>query len=131
MIAVDTNVVVRLLTGDDPKQARAASAVFASDTIWISKTVLLKIAWVLRRLYKFDQFEIAEALSKSLGLENLRVEDEPAVASAIALFARGLEFADALHLSSRPVGTHFLSFDRVFVRRARRIGAAAISKSRL
>ena len=42
MTAVDTNVVVRLLTGDDPAQEAAARALFESGPIWIAKTVLLE-----------------------------------------------------------------------------------------
>ena len=50
MIAVDTNVLVRLLTGDEPEQAAAARRLFASEAIWIGKTVLLETGWVLRGL---------------------------------------------------------------------------------
>jgi len=42
MIAVETNVLVRLLTGDEAKQAAAARSFFASDPIWIAKTALLE-----------------------------------------------------------------------------------------
>jgi predicted nucleic-acid-binding protein len=49
MLAVDTNVLVRLLTGDEPKQAAAARALFAAEPIWIAKTVFLETGWVLRR----------------------------------------------------------------------------------
>ena len=55
MIAVDTNVLVRLLTGDDLKQAAAARSLFAAGPIWIAKTVLLETAWVLRSLYGFEE----------------------------------------------------------------------------
>ena len=50
MIAVDTNVVVRLLAQDDPKQA-AARTLFAAGPIWIAKTVLLETEWELRTVY--------------------------------------------------------------------------------
>ena len=46
MTAVDTNVVVRLLAQDDPKQTAAARALFSAGSIWIAKTVLLETAWV-------------------------------------------------------------------------------------
>ena len=55
MTAVDTNVVVRLLTGDDPKQAAAARALFRSRQIWVAKTVLLETGWVLRSLYGYEE----------------------------------------------------------------------------
>ena len=53
MIAVDTNILVRLLTEDDPKQTTAARSVFAAGPIWIAKTVLLETGWVLRSHYRF------------------------------------------------------------------------------
>ena len=127
MIAVDTNVLVRLLTGDDPRQAAVARSLFAEDSIWIAKTVLLETGWVLRSLYGFDESTIRGAFTKLLGLTNVKVEDEPSVAAALALTAHGIEFADALHLSSRPAGAAFVSFDQSFVRRARRAGVSGIS----
>lgn len=127
MIAVDTNVVVRLLTGDDPKQAALSRALFASERIWIAKTVLLEAGWVLHSLYGFEESAIRDAFTKLLGLENVHAEDESSVAAALALTARGIELADAMHLGSRPPGVSFVSFDRAFVRRARRAGVADIS----
>ena len=127
MVAADTNILVRLLTGDEPKQAAAARRLFAAEAIWIAKTVLLETAWVLRSLYGFEDGAIREALTKLLGLKNVSTEDEPAVAAALALTAHGVEFADAMHLASRPPGARFVSFDKSFVRRAQRAGAPGVS----
>ncbi len=127
MVAVDTNVLVRLLTGDDPGQAAAAKSVFAAESIWIAKTVLLETGWVLRSLYGFEEDAIRGAFTRLLGLGNVRGEDESAVAAAFALAARGIELADAIHLSSRPPGAVFASFDRSFVRRAQRAGVAQVT----
>jgi predicted nucleic-acid-binding protein len=127
VIAVDTNVLVRLLTGDDAEQAAAAKSLLKAEPIWIAKTVLLETGWVLRSLYGFDESVIREAFGKLLGLKNVYAEDEPGVAAALALTAQGIEFADALHLSSRPPGAGFVSFDRSFVRSAKRAGASGIS----
>src|SRR3979490_3164059 len=102
MTAVDTNVVVRILTGDDPKQAAAAKSLFASQPIWIAKTVLLEAGWVLRSLYGFEESAIRDAFTKLLGLKNVHMEDEPGIAAALALTTQGLELADAIHLTSRP-----------------------------
>jgi len=127
MIAVDTNVLVRLLTGDDQKQAAAARSLFADNSIWIAKTVLLEADWVLRSLYGFESAAIREAFTKLLGLKNVQAEDEPSVAAALQFTSYGIEFADALHLSSRPDGTSFLSFDQSLVRRANRAGVVKVS----
>ena len=127
MIAVDTNVVVRLLTGDDPKQAAAARSLFATQPIWIGKTVLLETGWVLRNLYGFDESAIRHACTKLLGLENVHTDDKPSIADALELTVHGIELADAMHLSSRPPGASFVSFDQSFVRRAKRAGATDVS----
>lgn len=127
MTAVDTNLIVRLLTGDDPRQQRAARALFAKDQIWIAKTVLLETSWVLHSAYRFDDDIIRDAFTKLLGLAKVQVEDEPSVAAALALNARGMDFADALRLASRPPGAAFASFDRALVRRATQAGVPAVA----
>jgi predicted nucleic-acid-binding protein len=127
MIAVDTNVLVRLLTADDPIQEAASRALFARESTWIARTVLLETGRVLRSLYGFEEGAIRDAFRKLLGLENVKAEDESAVAAALELTAKGIEFADAMHLSSRPPDASFVSFDRAFVQSARRAGVADIS----
>jgi predicted nucleic-acid-binding protein len=126
MIAVDTNVLVRLLTGDDPVQATAARSLFASGPVWIAKTVLLETGWVLRSLYEFEEQTIRDAFIKLLGLRNVHVEDESSIAAALELTSDGIEFADAMHLSSRPEGVKFVSFDKSFIRRAKRAGVTDV-----
>jgi predicted nucleic-acid-binding protein len=127
MTAVDTNVLVRLLTGDDVEQASAAKSLFSKEPIWIAKTVLLETGWVLRSIYGFKEESVRSAFAKLLGLRNVHAEDPTGVAAALAISAHGVEFADALHLSSRPAGASFVSFDQSFVRAAQRAGVAGIS----
>lgn len=127
MIAVDTNILVRLLTGDDSRQSKLAQELFATERIWIAKTVLLETGWVLRRAYGFEEEAIRQSLSHLLGLRQVSVEDESAVTAAFRLAEQGVDFADALHLCSRPRGAGFASFDRAFVRRAKRAGEAAVT----
>ena len=127
MTVVDTNVLVRLLTGDEVRQAAAARSLFAKEPIWIAKTVLLETDWVLRSLYGFEENEVREAFVRLLGLDNVHAEDEASVAVALTLAEHGVEFADALHLSSRPAGAAFVSFDRSLVQRARRAGVGEVS----
>src|SRR5438876_9863610 len=115
MTAVDTNVLVRLLTEDDRRQAAVARSLFATEPVWIAKTVLLETGWVLRSLYGFEESAIRTAFTKLLGLKHVHVEDESSLAAALALTASGIEFADAIHLSSRPAGAAFVSFDKAFV----------------
>jgi predicted nucleic-acid-binding protein len=126
MTAVDTNVLVRLLTGGDPQQALSARTLFASGPIWIAKTVLLETGWVLRSAYGFKDAAIRAAFTKLLGLRNVTVEDAPAVAAALKLTEHGIELADALHLCGRPSSARFASFDKALVQRAKRSGVSAI-----
>ncbi|HUJ49658.1 MAG TPA: type II toxin-antitoxin system VapC family toxin [Bryobacteraceae bacterium] len=126
MLAVDTNVVARFLTEDHKEQAAIATALFTREPVWIAKTVLLETAWVLGDAYGFQQPAILDALTKVIGLQNVQIEDEPAVSAALALTAHGVSFADALHLTSRPAACGFVSFDRNLVRRANRAGVVDV-----
>jgi predicted nucleic-acid-binding protein len=105
-----------------------ARSVFDAGPIWIGKTVLLETGWVLRSLYRFDEEAIRLAFVKLLGLRNVHTEDEAGVAEALALMAQGIELADAMHRAGRPSGAAFVSFDRAFVRRAKRAGVADIAE---
>ena len=68
MISVDTNVLVRLLTNDDPAQARRAARIMEKEDIFIPKTVLLETEWVLRHAYKIERSNILTAFRTLLGL---------------------------------------------------------------
>jgi len=127
MVAVDTNVVVRLLTRDDPGQASLAMALFGSEEIWVSKTVLLETEWVLRSVYGLPGDRTVAVLQGLAGLANVWVEDATAVHRAMDWAAAGLEFADALHLASRGESGKFVSLDERFVKRARRVGVSGMA----
>ena len=62
MIAVDTNLLVRILTNDDPIQARRVLELLNTDDIFIPKTVLLETEWVLRHAYEIDRSNIITLL---------------------------------------------------------------------
>ncbi len=126
MTAVDTNVIVRLLVEDDARQSAAARAVFEGGPVWIAKTVLLETEWVLRSLYQLEVAEIQVALRRLAGLSGVRLEDEAAVVRAFDLCGKGLDFADALHLSSRAADARFVTFDRALVRRAKKVKVRAV-----
>ena len=127
MLAVDTNVVVRFLTGDDARQAPRASALFRSENIWLAKTVLLETEWVLRRLYRLSGEEICAALEVLMGLPNVQIEDATEVAGALRWAASGLDFADALHLASKGESREFITFDEKLVKGAKRLGASGVA----
>ena len=125
MIALDTNVIVRVVTGDDPEQVEAALSVLRSGELWVSKTVLLETEWVLRYSYELNREAIGEAFTRLLGYRPLQVEDRGAVLRALGWFRQGLDFADALHLASAPLASspedRFVTFDRPLAQAAGRL----------
>ena len=126
MIAVDTNVLVRLLTGDEPEQARRSGALFARNRVFIPKTVVLETEWVLRYAYGFEPEAIVTGLRSLFGLANVDVEDLPAVKQALDWHTQGVDFADGLHLTSSASARQFATFDRALVKAAKRIGASRV-----
>lgn len=119
MIALDTNVVIRLVTADDPVQLAAAREIFKSGDLWICKTALLETEWVLRYSYELSRAALGAVLRGLLGYPPLRVEDRNAVLRALALYDRGMDFADALHLVSSGESEKFATFDRPLAKAAR------------
>jgi predicted nucleic-acid-binding protein len=126
MIAVDTNVLVRLLTDDDRGQVAQARALFATEEVWVPKSVLLETSWVLKSVYRFRSTDIHEGLRKLLGLSNVTVEDRNAVVTALSFADQGLEFANALHFASSPAGARFFSFDESLVKRVQKAGVSEV-----
>lgn len=126
MIAVDTNVVVRLVTRDHPAQAARAAAIFRAVAVFIPKTVLLEAEWVLRRAYGYDAIEVVRALRALMALPNVEVEDARAVADALTASESGFDFADALHLASCTGSERFVTFDRRLVAQARGLAGVTV-----
>jgi predicted nucleic-acid-binding protein len=116
MIAVDTNVLVRVVTNDDRLQARRALRRMQSDRVWISRTVLLETAWVLRHAYGLDAIAIGRTLTMLADLPTVELEDRAGVLRALAWHGQGMDIADALHLASSGASEAFATFDGALVR---------------
>ncbi len=99
MLALDTNVLVRLLTRDDAVQAGAADAAVAKGA-WVSHLVLAEAMWVLDAVYERTQQQLIAALNLLLAHETLVLQDADAVAAALAQFRAkpALGFSDCLVL---------------------------------
>ena len=122
MIALDTNVVVRIVTRDDPEQAEAArELVEQAERLWLPKTVLLETEWILRHCYSLSREVILLTFWKLLGYRPLRAEDHGAVRQALEWYAAGLDFADALHLASSSEAQRFATFDQRFAKVAQKL----------
>ena len=126
MLAVDTNIIVRLVTNDDPGQVSRAVALFERERIFICKTVLLEVEWVLRFSYQLPREIVASSLRKVIGLGNVTVENQHEVSVALDWHEQGLDFADALHLASSGRAKCFASFDQKMAKRARKLQAIEV-----
>src|SRR3954467_15146149 len=85
MRAVDTNVLVRLIARDDPRQVEAAEA-FIAKGAWISHVVLVETAWVLESVYELNPELIAISVEMLLNHEHLTVQDASTVEAALEGF---------------------------------------------
>jgi predicted nucleic-acid-binding protein len=117
--AVDTNILVRFLAADDPKQSRAARRIMEAGDVFIGATILLETEWVLRSGYGLKPDAIAAGLRGIGGLPGIAIE-EPAVAGrALDWMMDGMDFADALHLARSSHCSEFLTFDKKLAARAK------------
>lgn len=115
MRAVDTNVLVRLITRDQPNQLTAAKD-FVHQGAWVSHVVLVETAWVLESVYDLQPKAIATAIAMLLDHRELAVQDAQLATAALQLFRRhpDIGFSDCLILETAryaghvPLGT----FDR-------------------
>ena len=97
MRAVDTNVLVRLLTRDDARQVMGAEA-FVAKGAWVSHLVLAEATWVLTSVYDLGPSDIATAVDMLLNHDTLTVQDSDVVAAALDHFRRRptVGFSDCL-----------------------------------
>jgi predicted nucleic-acid-binding protein len=124
MRAVDTNVLVRLFVNDDPKQFAAATQALAAEPVYIPKSVLVELEWVLRAVYGHSRTVIGPILEGLMSKADVEIEDDKAVSRALDWFKRGMDFADAVHLASSRHVRSFLTFDAALRRRVTVLGAA-------
>lgn len=102
MIGIDTNVLLRLLTEDDPAQAAAVRRLLepldaVAESVLINDIVLVETLWTLRRLYGFDRAGQAELLGQLLSALTFRFEDRRVLSQALALFTdSSADFSDCL-----------------------------------
>jgi predicted nucleic-acid-binding protein len=120
MIGLDTNVLVRHLTQDDPIQSRKATELLErrltlQNPGFVSIVAMVETVWVLERAYGLARREIAVAIERILQIDVLVVENEQQVFTAMVAFrdARA-SFSDALiaALCERAGCAHTLTFDQ-------------------
>jgi predicted nucleic-acid-binding protein len=124
MIGLDTNILVRYLTQDDPVQSRAATELIerrltSASPGFVSIVAITETVWVLERAYGLADYEIAAAIEHTLQADVLVVESEQEVFTAMIALKEGLgSFADALigALNIRAGCSGTLTFDRKALR---------------
>lgn len=122
MIAIDTNLIVRYLTGDHPEQSSRARGIVDGQPVFVAVTVVLEAEWVLRSAYGYGRSDVARALRAFGGLSTVTIEDSAIVAAAFDLAESGMDFADALHLTKSAHCEEFVTFDRKFMKAAQAAG---------
>lgn len=113
-IAVDTNVLVRAVVGDDPRQASVAAKVLTdAELIAVALPCLCEFVWVLRRVYGFQSAAAATAIRALLAAANVEM-NRPAVEAGVSLLEAGGDFADGViaYEGSWLGGETFVSFDK-------------------
>jgi len=119
MLAVDTNVIVRLVVRDDERQAVAAEKAVRQGA-WLSILALAETVWVLSSIYEFSPAEVVHAVEMLLENEQLTIEHSAAVERVLASYrARPrVRFADCLMVElARQAGyVPLLTFDRALAK---------------
>jgi predicted nucleic-acid-binding protein len=119
MLAIDTNILIRYLTGDHPKQSAKTRALVDGNDVYVSTTVLLESEWVLRGVYGYTPSQICQALRAFAGLTHVSIESPALVAQALDRMEHGMDFADALHLGGADSCEAFITFDKKLIKLAR------------
>jgi predicted nucleic-acid-binding protein len=126
MLAIDTNIVLRYLTDDDPEQSARARDLILNNAVLVSSTVLLEVEWVLGSAYGLTKDDRLSALEAFLGMPQVQPQDPDQVANSLAWARSGMGFADALHLASAQAAESFVTFDKQLATTAKRIGVPSV-----
>ncbi len=102
MIALDTNVIIRILTHDDPAQLAAIGRLFESnpdETFLVPDVVLAEVVWTLRATYRWERTQIAAALRRLAAKPDVEFANRDQVDAALIALEAGGDFADELILA--------------------------------
>lgn len=111
MKAVDTNVVLRFLTVDDPRQTVTATEHIRAG-VFLPHSVLMETEWVLRSGYGWDPVRINGELTDLVAMQCVEVDQIDAIHWALDRHREGADWADMLHLIASSGHTAFSTFDR-------------------
>ena len=122
MRAVDTNILARFYLRDDATQGRIAAGVLSGGDVFVPKTVVLELEWVLRYVADQPEHKVIECLAHLIALPGVTVEDRDEIDAALNHSRNGIDFADTLHLAASKACSELLTFDdRGYARRAKKL----------
>jgi predicted nucleic-acid-binding protein len=125
MRALDTNVLVRLLLADDLAQLNAAKKLLSQAQEFTSPiTVIQELVWVLEA-NDYTVAQVQHALDLLLCLPNFKPAHWTELRQALIWYGEGMDFADALHLALRDSAKQLLTFDKGFIKLAKRQGLSS------
>jgi predicted nucleic-acid-binding protein len=120
--AVDTNILARYYLHDDAVQGRIAADLLATGDVFVPKTVILELEWVLRYVADQPEAKVIDCVAHLIALPGITVEDRDEIEAALSHCRNGIDFADALHLAASKSCSELLTFDdRGFARRAKKL----------
>lgn len=123
MRGVDTNVLARYYLRDDAAQARIADTILSAGDVFVPKTVVLELEWVLRAVAEQPAKKVIDCLAHLIALPGITVEDHDQIELALGHCRKGIDFADALHHAASHACREVLTFDdRNYARRAAKLG---------
>jgi len=129
MIGIDTNLVIRYVTGDDPEQSPRARTIIDGQPVFLAVAAVLEAEWVLRSVYGYSSADVARALRAFGGLPTVTIEDGDIVAEALDRAENGMDFADALHLGRSAQCDNFVTFDKKLVKVASAAGISTVREA--
>ncbi len=121
MIAVDTNIFLRLIINDNPQMTAKAEFLLDGEGIFVARTVLLETHWVLTSRMGCTEADATTRIGRTMRHSGLQVEGGERTLSGVAAAIDGLDFEDALHLCSTPGNMVFATFDKKLKNRATRL----------
>jgi predicted nucleic-acid-binding protein len=118
VIAIDTNILIRVIISDEPAEAAQAKRLMSNNVCYVTRSVVQEVVWVLGRSYRLKREQIAAVVDGLIASEHVVLEDEPSLFQAVLWFRQGFDFADALHLATAGTATSLATFDQAFIKAA-------------
>jgi len=119
VIAIDTNVALRLILGDDEKQGAAIARLMARSPLFVSLTVLVEVGWVLESRYRLPRDHVANAIACLLTLDGIEIARARLIDWAVDRYRAGADWADLIHVIAASKLDGFATLDRDLHRRTR------------